>query len=362
MLGLSGCYVIQAAHGEMQVLDRRRPLRQVIADPRTPQGLRGTLEEVLAARNFASGVLDLPDNKSYRTYADIGRAYVVWNVVATPEFSVRPLHWCFPVAGCVSYRGYFKESRARRFAARLRGRGYDVLVDGVPAYSTLGRFADPVLSSMLPYGNAELAAIIFHELAHQVVYVRDDSSFNEAFATTVEREGLKRWLLHEGRTAELERMEAASARELEYLALFRSCRTDLAVLYASDVPPAEMRARKRERLERLGRDILALEAREHVHSLYDEWIEQGLNNADLASLATYYDCVPGFERVLAEEHGSLPLFYAAVRRLAREPRHTRDASLCTTPTAPLPGATSARGTAAAPGDGTRGFGKAAAQP
>src|SRR5207253_6303601 len=166
--------------------------RYAAGRPAHAAALRTHLEEVHAAREFASGELGLPDSSSYRSYADIGRPYVVWNVVAAPEFSVSPKRWCFPIAGCVAYRGYFRERRAREFAAALAVRGYDVSVDGVPAYSTLGRFADPVLSSMLRYGDDELAATIFHELAHQLLYVRDDSQFNEAFASTVEDEGLER--------------------------------------------------------------------------------------------------------------------------------------------------------------------------
>src|SRR5947207_1836588 len=198
---LCGCgtlYLMQAASGEWQVLRRRVPIDTLLADPHTPPALRAHLEEVHAAREFASGELGLPDSSSYRSYADIGRPYVVWNVVAAPEFSVSPKRWCFPIAGCVAYRGYFREQRAREFAAALAVRGLDVAVDGVPAYSTLGRFADPVLSSMLRYGDDELAATIFHELAHQLLYVRDDSEFNEAFATTVEDAGLERWLTQQG--------------------------------------------------------------------------------------------------------------------------------------------------------------------
>src|ERR1700733_12376843 len=164
----------------------------------------GTLYVMQAAREFRSQQLGLPDNKSYRSYADIGRQFVVWNVVATPEFSVTPKRWCFPIAGCVAYRGYFSERRAHEFAAQLSVQGFDVVVEGVPAYSTLGKFADPVLSSMLPYGDDDVAATIFHELAHQLLYVEDDSEFNEAFATTVEDAGLERWLIHQGEAARIQ--------------------------------------------------------------------------------------------------------------------------------------------------------------
>jgi predicted aminopeptidase len=325
---LPGCYVLQAAHGEAQVLDRRRPIDRVIADPRTPPSLRATLAQVRAARDFATRELYLPDNRSYRTYADIGRPYVVWNVVAAPEFSVAPKQWCFPIVGCVAYRGYFSERKARKFAAHLAARGFDVSVGGVPAYSTLGRFADPVLNTMLPYGDIELAGIIFHELTHQLLYVPGDSSFNEAFAVTVEHEGVRRWLLSEGRAADLERYQEQNARGLDYVRLFRRYRAQLEKLYASGLPEAEMRAHKRAVFAALAADMSRLGARLQGPDPYQDWIDAGLNNADLVSVATYYDCVPGFERLLMRDAGDLRRFYADVRRLAKEPRSERDAAVC----------------------------------
>jgi predicted aminopeptidase len=325
---LPGCYVLQAARGEMQVLDERRPIDKVIADPKTEPPVRATLTEVRDARAFASQVLGLPDNKSFRTYTDLHRDYVVWNVVATPEFSVQPVHWCFPIVGCVAYRGYFSEQHARKFAADLKAQGDDVVIGGVPAYSTLGRFADPVLNTMLGYGDVELAAIVFHELAHQLIYVPGDSSFNEAFATTVEDEGVSRWLLLNGRLDDLARYRAASVRQLEYIALFRKRRAELERLYASDLPRDEKRRRKSEVFAALTADMHALEQREGVRSPYAYWLEQGLNNAHLASVATYYDCVPGFKRLLRTANGDLPRFYDLVRKLAHQPAAERDAAVC----------------------------------
>jgi predicted aminopeptidase len=326
---LASCYVMQATTGEWRVLRARVPIDKLVADPGTPPALRTRLEQVQAAREFASRELGLPDNRSYRSYADIGRPYVVWNVVATPEFSLRPKRWCFPVAGCVAYRGYFSERRAREFAAALAVRGYDVVVEGVPAYSTLGKFADPVLSSMLPYGDDELAATIFHELAHQLLYVKDDSRFNEAFATTVEEEGLTRWLGHQGAAGRIGRWREEQANGAALLALLGRAHDELAALYAEPLAPQAMRARKAARLAQLADDIRALERRLGVRfAVYDEWIERGLNNAELAAVATYYDCVPGFRRLLAAAGSDLARFYADARRLAREPRAERDAGLC----------------------------------
>ena len=329
---LAGCgtpYLMQAASGEWHVLHERVPLDAAIADPHTSLAVREHLERVRAAREFASHELGLPDNDSYRSYADIDRQYVVWNVVAAPEFSVEPKRWCFPVAGCVAYRGYFHEQSARDFGLGLEAQGFDVAVDGVPAYSTLGNFADPVLSSMLRYGDDDLAATIFHELAHQLLYVRDDSEFNEAFATTVEDAGLERWLAHQGETARMQAFRDGQQRERELVDLLTAARARLKELYASPPPRHKMVLKKAEIFTQLAADIHALERREGVSvPLYEEWITAGLNNARLASLATYFECVPGFTRLLQQQGGDLPRFYDAARKLAGQPRAERHARLC----------------------------------
>jgi predicted aminopeptidase len=347
---LPGCgvlYVAQAARGQWQVMHAREPIDKVIASDETAPGLRDRLTEVRAARDFASRELGLPDNGSYRSYADIKRPYVVWNVVAAPEFSVNPKRWCFPIAGCVAYRGYFKEAKARKFAASLAKKGFDTYVGGVAAYSTLGKFKDPVLNTMLGYGDDELAAIIFHELSHQLIYVANDSEFNEAFATAVEQAGLERWLKLRGRESDLGRLKARRARQAQIIALFIGARTKLAALYKTKLAPDAMRARKREIFESLDEQIGNLEKRLGVRSTYRQ-MGKKLNNAYLASIATYYDCVPGFERLLASKNGDLPKFYDAVRELTTKPREERHELLCQTPpsiTAPSSGDTDPAGSA-----------------
>jgi predicted aminopeptidase len=339
IVALPGCgtiYLTQAAVGQWHVMHERRPIDKVLVDSHTPPQVRDTLSIVRAAREFASHELKLPDNKSYRTYADIGRPYVVWNVVATPEFSVNPKRWCFPIAGCVAYRGYFKEKRARAFAAGLAKRGYDVSVGGVTAYSTLGKLSDPVLSSMLSYGDTDLVATIFHELAHQLLYVKNDSEFNEAFAVTVEDAGLQRWLMTQGAAAgkfeTIEQYRQERDHERQFVSLFAAGRAKLAKLYASHITTDQMRQKKAETLKAIGEDVQALEKKLNVrYGLYDSWIAHGLNNAQLASVATYYDCVPGFEKVLEEQGGDLPKFYEAARDLSKLPRAARHAKLCRKP-------------------------------
>ena len=333
LVAVSGCtstmYLLQAANGEWHVIHGRKPIVEVIDDPRTPEPLIRELAEVRQARDFASRVLELPDNDSYRTYVEIDRPFVVWNVVAAPVLSVQPKEWCFPIAGCVAYRGYFKEKRARAFAEGLKQRGYDVVIEGVPAYSTLGKLPDPVMSTMMRYGSDELAATIFHELAHQLLYVQNDSRFDEAFAVTVEDEGLKRWLQYKGRPVRIAALQKERAEDQQFITLLRQTRYRLAQLYASDAPRAVKLSGKQRLFAALAADIQALEHRLAVRfPLYDEWIADGLNNAELVSVGTYNDCVPGFERLLRQQDDDLPRFYAAARRLAREPMAQRDGQLC----------------------------------
>jgi predicted aminopeptidase len=327
---LSGCavpYLLQAGHGQWQLLRARTPVDRLIADQSTDAALRARLELARDARTFASSALGLPDNRSYRSYSALGRDYVVWNVVAAPEFSVAPRRWWFPITGSIAYRGYFREARARAYAAALAARGYDTWVGGVSAYSTLGRFADPLLDTMLRYGDLQLVGTLFHELAHQLVYVPGDSEFNEAFAMSVERAGVARWLESKGRSAELAAYRERMQQQAELQHILAAGRARLAQLYARALPAAEMRARKREELAATTAAARDYESRVGARTGYDAWFEAGLNNAHLASVATYFDCVPGFERLLAEQGGDLAAYYGRVRALARAPAADRRA-LC----------------------------------
>jgi predicted aminopeptidase len=270
----------------------------------------------------------LPDNGSYRSYADVGRRYVVWNVVAAPEFSVDAKEWCYPIVGCVAYRGYFAERRARRYAERLRRQGLDAAVEGVAAYSTLGHFNDPVLNTMMGWNDVELAAIIFHELTHQLLYVPGDSSFNEAFATTVEEEGVRRWLHARGREADLANHLLQKERYIKVIDLLEATRTELKAVYVSGLPPQQMRARKRAALDSLRASFELLKAGWGGHAPFEAWFDSELNNAHLVSLATYFTCVPGFERELAAAQGNLTAFYARARALARLGEEKRHALVC----------------------------------
>jgi predicted aminopeptidase len=328
VLPLTGCYLLQAASGQMEISAKREPIADVLADSATPPPLRSRLEYVAAARDFASRELGLPDNDSYRSYADLGRPYVVWNVFAAPEFSVEPRRWCFPIAGCVVYRGYFSEDAAQRYASRLRRRGDDAAVGGIAAYSTLGHFKDPVLNTMLGWSDAQLAGTLFHELAHQVVYVPGDSEFNESFATVVEEAGLERWLAARQRGQELVAWREQRERQAQFISLLLKARDKLRTLYESALPDDEKRSRKQYEFGELKLAYQRLKQEWNGYAGYDRWFDRTLSNAHLVSAATYYGCVPGLQRVLSEAGGDLPRFYEEARRLARLDQDSRALAVC----------------------------------
>lgn len=322
-------YYLQSVSGQLDIWRREQGIEDVIRDPATSAPVREKLARVVEIRDFASHELKLPENRSYRRYADLERRFVVWNVFATPEFSVRPVQWCFMFAGCVGYRGYFDKTEADRFAARLADRGHDVFVGGVPAYSTLGWFADPVLNTFIHYPETEIARIIFHELAHQVVYVKDDSVFNESFAVSVEAEGVRRWLDRNGNERQRADFERAQRFRAEFASLIENYRDKLETLYGTELPAAAMRTRKAALLHELAAEYERLKTSWGGYAGYDQWFAQKPNNAQLASVAIYAQQVPAFQALLQQEGGDLKRFYTAVKELAALPKDERSARLKT---------------------------------
>ncbi len=328
---LAGCdtlrYYSQAVSGHLDLMHRASPIKEALERDALPAELRAKLQAVLRIREFASRELALPDNGSYRRYADLGRQYVVWNVFAAPEFSIEPNPYCFPFAGCVGYRAYFAEADARAEGAALRARGFDAHVGGVPAYSTLGWFDDPVLSTFIRYPEAGLARLIFHELAHQVLYVRDDTRFNESFATAVEQAGVERWLAQNANARERAAFDRAQDMKHEFVALISKYRTLLQRDYRRDLPVEAKRLGKARRFAELEQAYRRLKISWGGFAGYDRWFSDKPNNATLASVALYTELVPAFQALLRREDGDLPRFYAVVRELAKLPREERDARL-----------------------------------
>lgn len=334
-LMLSGCstasFYWQAFAGQMEVARLARPIAEVLSDPQTPADLGRRLQYAQRVREFAIRELGLPDNGSYRRYADLQRPYVVWNVFAAPADSLALRTHCFPIAGCVVYRGYFNRAGADAEAALLRAEGLDVYVGGVPAYSTLGWFADPLLNTFIRYPDLEIARLIFHELAHQAAYAGDDSTFNESFAVAVEEAALGRWMEAHASAEERAAHAAYMARRRALTRLFLQARRALEAAYAAPVDDAAKRAAKARILARIADDYAALKATwnlgEAQSRAYDEFVLNDLNNAKLASVATYTRRVPQFAALLASANGDLGRFYAEVRRLAALNKATRNREL-----------------------------------
>ena len=335
----SGCstvgYYAQAVNGHLDLLQSAKPVSESVADPTTPPALRERLLLTQRMRDFAVAELKLPDNGSYRRYADLNRSAAVWNVVATPELGLALKTWCFPVLGCVGYRGYYTREPADALAADLRGQGLETMVYGVPAYSTLGYSnwvgGDPLLNTFVNWSEGDLARLIFHELAHQVAYADDDTAFNESFATAVERIGGQRWLQRNGSDA----ARAEDARRLRYQQDFRAFalrwRGELDALYKSDAPDAVKRERKAALMARLRADYQAMKAGPWAgYAGYDGWFERA-NNASFAVQAAYNEMVPDFERLFERSGSDFNRFYAEVKTLAALPKAERRAKLASTP-------------------------------
>lgn len=318
-------YYSQLAGGQLELLRAREPIAQVVNDPRRDARLRERLAHAQQARDFASSQLKLPDNRSYRLYTGLGRPYVVWNVFATGEFSLEPVTHCFPIAGCVAYRGYYSVGAARGAAALQRQSGKDTYVSGVEAYSTLGWFDDPILSSMLNWGDERLATLIFHELAHQRLYVKDDTAFNESYASFVEQEGTRQWRAARGLAPE---PVAQSERRDQFIRLVLATRERLQTLYRQPLNSDVMRSRKAEEFERLRREYRRVRDEQWAgDKRFDAWINSPMNNAKLLPLGLYDQWVPAFEALFRQVNGDWPAFYKAVEKLGEQPEEARKKAL-----------------------------------
>jgi predicted aminopeptidase len=330
-LFLSGCqsiyYYAQAVDGQLSILMNRQPISELLTDPDTPEKLKTRLHYLLEVRKFAGNQLSLPIQNNYLSYVNLNRPYVAWNVFAAPEFSLIPRTWCYPVVGCAAYRGYFSEQAARDYANKLKGGNYDVYVGGVTAYSTLGWFDDPVFSTILNLGETESAALVFHELAHQILYVSDDTAFNESFATTVEKEGIRRWLIARNDPQIDDDYKLKYRRQRRFIDLIMDCRRQLDSLYQSELATLEKRNKKEQIIDQLRMQYDTLKKEWPALSGYDTWFSGPLNNAQLISVVTYQDFVPAFEKLLQKKNGNLKQFYQVCQNLAKKKKAERHRGL-----------------------------------
>ncbi len=328
VIWLSACtnlpYYAQAVDGHLNVLHRSQPISRIISHPDTDPKLKHSLSKIVQLREFASRELKLPDNLSYTSYADLERPYVVWNVFASPELSLGLKEWCFVQVGCVNYRGFFSQAKAERYAEELRHEGYDVYVGGIRAYSTLGWFSDPVLNTFVGYSEMNLARLIFHELAHQVVYVPGDSVFNESFASAVEHEGVRRWFESSGTTFQQAALSARQEKEVVFTNLVLRHRKRLQELFHSDISDTEKRVQKAHIFEELHEEFLRLKADKAEFSSYDQWFAQPLNNALLATVSIYTQLLPAFQAILLQHDKDMERFFDAVTKISRLPMKERN--------------------------------------
>jgi len=321
-------YYLQAIRGEFQILVHRHSIEKLIANSKTPVTLKQELELVRRLRRFARTELKLLVDGNYEKYVDVHRKYVVWDVQAAPPFSLEPKVWWYPFVGRLAYRGYFSEKRAREYGSRLAKQGFDVYVDGVEAYSTLGWFKDPLLNTFIYDGEPELAELLFHELAHKRVFASGDTDFNEAYATTVGREGARRWLRSKGEAGLAGQYEVAIAREQQFVQLILATREQLAQIYGdAHRTEDEMRREKQRVFDDLRRQYAELKSTWAGYSGYDDWFAHDLNNAKLNTVANYYDDVPAFQRLLQQNGGDMQRFHTAVERLSKEPKIRRHQQL-----------------------------------
>jgi predicted aminopeptidase len=308
-------------------MSSRVDIEDLLEDDNTPPDLQDKLRLVLQIREFASDTLQLPSNDSYKNYVELDRNHVVWNVVAAPEFSMELDKWCFLIVGCVTYRGYFSEQDAQKFAEALRAEGKDVYVPGVDAYSTLGWFDDPMLSTLIKRTEPRLAGLVFHELAHQLLYIKNDSAFNESFAKAVEIEGVHRWMQHRG-TPQLSQLYAEQKqRDKSFVELVKSTSDKLKQLYAEDLPEDVMRQKKAEIYQQMQQHYGQLKADWQGYNGYDRWFDNELNNAKLGTVGIYRDLVPAFQALLQLHNGDLSAFYDAAKQLSKLPKEQRTAEL-----------------------------------
>ena len=320
-------YYSQAARGQLAIVLGREDIQRMLLDEEVAPELRDKFNEVLLIRDFALNELNLPVGENYSSYVDVRREHVVWNVFAAPEFSTDPVSWCYPIAGCVSYRGYFSESGATNYAASLEEDGFDVYLGGVDAYSTLGWFEDSILSTVMSRANYQIAGLIFHELAHQVIYVPGDTTFNESFATAVEREGVKRWLVSRNTSEVIATAETDSVRQQQFVELVADFRDRLDNLYESSLSDSDKRRDKSRLQEQLRQDYQGLKQTWDGYDGYDSWFARSLNNAQLATVSSYNDLVPFFNSLLDESGRDLDIFFAAVEQLAQLSAEERESRL-----------------------------------
>jgi predicted aminopeptidase len=331
ILHIAGCantgYYVQAIFGQISILNKRQSIRHIIKNPNISKKLKAQLSLILELRDFAEKQLHLPVNDHYLTYVDLKRSYVLWNVFAAPEFSLTPKTWCYPVVGCMAYRGYFSKDQADHYSEKLKQQGFDTFVGGVSAYSTLGWLDDPVISTFVHRSPDQLAALIFHELAHQLLFIPNDTTFNESFATVIEQEGLRRWLAEKHDLQLFNDYQREYHRKEKFIQLVMKYKDKLASVFIQSITLSEKRILKADVFAQMKDEYRIIKQKWNGYEDYDIWFNDPLNNAKMITISTYYEFVPAFRTLLAYHGNNLDVFYRKCREVAQKPEKERQACL-----------------------------------
>lgn len=320
-------YYLHSARGHFDIINKQQDIHHLLQEEEIPGNLQHQLRRVLEIRDFAFQQLQLPRSDSYSAYADLGRDHALKNLFAAEEFSIRSKQWCYPVVGCAGYRGFFDQQRLDQFVRNLQQENYDIYIARVSAYSTLGWFDDPVLNTFIHWPDYRLAGLIFHELAHQQLYVDGDTQFNESFATAVQQAGVERWLQYQGKTEQLQRYRRHLQNRQQVIGLIQQARQDLDKVYQQQIDEDTKRKRKADRLQQLKQQYQSLAQSFEVKDGFHQWFNRDINNAQLASLSTYHDWVPAFRRLLEQQQQDFQAFYREVAELAELEKPLRDQCL-----------------------------------
>lgn len=320
MVLLSGCanlpYYFQAAQGQWELFSKEQPISHLIANPDTHPRMKEQLMLAQKLSRFARETLLLPTHGSYEHYVNLERPFATWVVFTTPEFSLTPLQWCFPFTGCLGYRGYFKEADAQQFATSLKDKHHDIYVGGSPAYSTLGWFDDPLLNTFISWPEARLASLIFHELAHQKLYIPGETAFNESYAEAVSQVGVVRWLENHHTSEALEKWQSYQKKRANFLHIIQKIRAALKKLYDSPRANAVMRTEKKRLLDEGCLELKNLQEPIDKKTPTLAFCT-GLNNAKLASVNLYAKWVGAFQKLYQQVGFDMAAFHETAARIGR---------------------------------------------
>jgi len=331
LLLLNACsdfgYYWHTSTGHIALMNQRVYIDNILEDPDLDPKFRERLLLVKAIRVFSVETLALPESGSYNNYVQLDRAYALQNLFAAAEFSTDLYLWCYPIVGCAGYRGYYDAEMLASYVEQLKAQNFDTYVGNVPAYSTLGWFDDPVLSSFIYWPDYRLAGLLFHELSHQRIYIKNDTQFNESLAVAVQQAGTELWLKTSQHGQQLEEYRRWIEYQGEVITLIKETRETLAELYRSDDDEVSMREQKQLILAGSRDNYAALALRLNYRDGFANWFAGNLNNARLGSVSAYHAQTPAFLAILKAQNYDFEAFFKTVESISKLDKSARDGCL-----------------------------------